>query len=67
MAPPLPISIIKAYGKPTGEHIVELSGETFLDVVLNKLGPTEARKAIHKFTKRTHGFAGFAGMCPPYY
>ena len=66
MAPPTTIEIIRAHGKPTGEYIVELSGETYLEKVLAKLDPVEARKSIHKFTTRTHGFAGFAGMWPPY-
>ena len=33
-----------------------------MEIVLAKLHPAEAKKAIHKFTMKTHGFSGFAGM-----
>ena len=54
--------IMKAFGEPTGEYIVELKDDTSMEIVLAKLDPAEAKKVIHKFTMDRHGFAGFAGM-----
>ena len=62
MSTPTPIEIKQAFGDPTGEYIVELKDDASMKGVLNRLNPTEAEKAIHKFTMKTHGFAGFAGM-----
>ena len=62
MSAPTEIETMKAFGEPTGEYIVELKDDASMEIVLAKLDPAEAQKAIHKFTTKTHGFAGFSGM-----
>jgi hypothetical protein len=62
MSAPTDIETMKAFGEPTGEYIIELKDDASMEIVLAKLDPAEAQKAIHKFTTKTHGFAGFSGM-----
>lgn len=62
MSAPTEIEIKKAFGEPTGEYIVELKNDASMEIALAKLDPAEAKKAIHKFTMKRHGFAGLAGM-----
>ena len=62
MSAPTEIEAMKAFGEPTGEYIIELKDDVSMEIVLAKLDPAEARKAIHQFTMKTHGFSGFSGM-----